>query len=418
MRVAQVREFGGPEVLVPAELPDPVAGPDEVVVAVDHIDTLFVQTQIRAGEFGEYFDVRPPYVPGGGISGTVASTGSEVDPAVWTGRRVIAAVEPGSYASLAAVPVDHLVPVPENLGLREAAALVHDSVTALALLELTALKAGETVLITGASGGMGTLLVQLARSLGARVVAVARGDEKTALVRELGAHEVVDAASPDWPERAAAVLGGAGADVVLDGVGGAVGAAAFPLTAPGGRFSAHGAPTGHGFAAVSPEEAAARAITLLGIADVQLTPERRTTLAARALEEAAAGRLRTVIGAVFPLERAGDACTSPTRRGDGCSGTSWTRRAGPRGASAGRCSRPRGPSRTERWPRTRPCRSSTSPTGTRRRPSVASPWARTAGPTTAARRRCGYAARPRSTRAWPSTRRAPICTSAIPAGAP
>ncbi|MFI1105591.1 zinc-binding dehydrogenase [Streptomyces melanogenes] len=306
MRVAQVEKFGGPEVLVPAELPDPVAGPDEVVIAVDHIDTLFVQTQIRAGAFGEYFDVEPPYVPGGGVSGTVASTGAEVDPAVWSGRRVIAAVEPGSYASLAAVPVDHLVPVPDGVGLREAAALVHDSVTAMALLDLTALKAGETVLITGASGGMGTLLVQLARSRGARVVGLARGEEKLSLVRELGAHEVVDAALPDWPRRAAEVLGG-GADVVLDGVGGAVGAAAFPLTAPGGRFSAHGAPTGQGFAPVPPEEADRRSITVLGIADVQIPPARRVTLAARALEEAAAGRLRTVVGAVYPLERAGEA---------------------------------------------------------------------------------------------------------------
>ncbi|MFC0847568.1 zinc-binding dehydrogenase [Streptomyces noboritoensis] len=305
MRVAQVKEFGGPEVLVPAELPDPVAGPDEVVIAVDHIDTLFVQTQIRAGAFGEYFDVAPPYVPGGGVSGTVVSTGAEVDPAQWSGRRVIAAVEPGSYASLAAVPVDHLVPVPDGLGLREAAALIHDSVTALALLDLTALKAGETVLITGASGGMGTLLVQLARSRGARVVGVARGREKLALVLELGAHEVVDAALPDWPRRAAEALGG-GADVVLDGVGGAVGAAAFPLTAPGGRFSAHGAPTGD-FAAVLPEEAARRSITVLGIADVQIPPARRVALAARALEEAASGRLRTVVGAVYPLERAGEA---------------------------------------------------------------------------------------------------------------
>lgn len=315
MRVAQVQEFGGPEVLVAAELPDPVAGPDEVVIAVDHIDTLFVQTQIRAGAFGEYFDVEPPYVPGGGVSGTVTATGAEVDPAVWAGRRVIASVEPGSYASLAAVPVDHLVPVPDGVGLREAAALVHDGVTALALLDLTALKAGETVLITGASGGMGTLLVQLARARGARVVAVARGAEKTALVRELGAHEVVDAASADWPRRAAEALGGAGADVVLDGVGGELGAAAFPLTAPGGRFSAHGAPTGHGFAAIPPEEASARAITVLGIADVQIPPSQRVSLATRALEEAAAGRLRTVIGAVYPLGRAGEAHAAIEGRG-------------------------------------------------------------------------------------------------------
>lgn len=127
------------------------------------------------------------------------------------------------------------------------------------------------------------------------------------LVRELGAHVVVDAASPDWPRHAAEALGGPGADVVLDGVGGALGAAAFPLTATGGRFSAHGAPTGHGFAAVPTDEADRRSITVLGIADVQLTPARRVTLATRALEEAAAGRLRTVIGAVYPLERAGEA---------------------------------------------------------------------------------------------------------------
>ncbi|MFD9790331.1 zinc-binding dehydrogenase [Streptomyces sp. NPDC059070] len=306
MRVAQVEEFGGPEVLVPAELPDPVAGPGEVVVAVDHIDTLFVQTQIRAGAFGDFFDVRPPYVPGGGVSGTVVATGEGVDAAQWTGRRVVAPVEVGSYASLATVPADHLAPVPEGVGLREAAALVHDAVTALALLDLTAVEPGETVLVTGASGGMGTLLVQLARARGARVVAVARGPEKTALVRELGAHTVIDAASPDWPDRAREALGERGADVVLDGVGGALGAAAFALTADAGRFSAHGAPTG-AFATVPEAGAARRGIRLLGIADVQLTPTTRASLTTRALTEAAAGRLRPVIGAVFPLERAAQA---------------------------------------------------------------------------------------------------------------
>ncbi|MFI6475038.1 zinc-binding dehydrogenase [Streptomyces sp. NPDC050516] len=314
MRVAQVREFGGPEVLVPAEAPDPVAGAGEVLVAVDHIDTLFVQTQIRAGAFGEFFDVKPPYVPAGGASGTVTATGPGVDPA-WVGRRVAVAGQADSYAELMAVPAAHLSPVPDGIGLREAASLVHDGVTALALLDNTALKPGETVLITGASGGMGTLLVQLARALGARVVGVARGPEKTALVRELGADQVVDAADSDWPEAARAALGEGGADLVLDGVGGQLGLAAFPLTADGGRFSAHGAPAGTGFAAADPDEARRRGITLLGIGDVQLTPERRTALLDRVLEEAAAGRLRSVIGAVFPLERAADAHRAIEGRG-------------------------------------------------------------------------------------------------------
>ncbi|MGW2817987.1 zinc-binding dehydrogenase [Streptomyces sp. NPDC001415] len=309
MRVAQVREFGGPEVLGTVEAPDPVAGPGEVLVAVDHIDTLFVQTQIRAGSFGEFFDVKPPYVPGGGASGTVTATGPGVDPA-WVGRRVAAAGQADSYAELMAVPAARLSPVPGGVGLREAAALVHDGVTALALLENTALKPGETVLITGASGGMGTLLVQLAHGLGAKVVGVARGPEKTALVRELGADEAVDASDSGWGRRARVALGEGGADLVLDGVGGRLGLAAFPLTADGGRFSAHGAPSGTGFAAVDPDEARRRGITLLGIGDVQLTPERRTALLDRVLAEAAAGRLRSVIGEVFPLERAADAHTA------------------------------------------------------------------------------------------------------------
>ncbi|MGW3657867.1 zinc-binding dehydrogenase [Streptomyces sp. NPDC005151] len=84
MRVALVRELGGPEVLVPAEQPDPVAGPDKVVIDVSDVDTLFMETQIRSGAFRDYFPVVPPYVPGGGIAGTVRTVGEGVD-ARWAG---------------------------------------------------------------------------------------------------------------------------------------------------------------------------------------------------------------------------------------------------------------------------------------------------------------------------------------------
>ncbi|MCT9091174.1 zinc-binding dehydrogenase [Streptomyces sp. ASQP_92] len=314
MRVAQVREFGGPEVLVPVEVVDPVAGAGEVVVAVDHIDTLFVQTQIRAGGFREFFGIEPPYVPGGGVSGTVAAAGPGVD-AAWVGRRVAVSGIDDTYAELVTAPAARLSPVPDGVGPREAASLVHDAVTALALLENTALKPGETVLITGASGGMGTLLVQLAHGLGARVAGVARGPEKTALVRKLGADLVIDAGEQEWGRRARAALGEGGADLVLDGVGGQLGRDAFALTADGGRFSAHGAPSGTGFAAVDPDEARRRDIALLGIGDIQVTAERRTALLDRALREAAAGRLRPVIGGVFPLARAADAHRAIEGRG-------------------------------------------------------------------------------------------------------
>jgi NADPH2:quinone reductase len=179
---------------------------------------------------------------------------------------------------------------------------VHDGVTASGVVERTGVGAGDRVLILGASGGMGTLLVQLARARGAHVVAPARGAAKLALVRELGADETVDLTAGDWPERARAALGGA-ADVVLDGVGGALGAAAFALTADGGRFSAHGAPTG-GFAPVDADEAKRRGITLHGIQDYRYGPADRRRLTTAAFAEAAAGRLRPVIGEVFPLDRA------------------------------------------------------------------------------------------------------------------
>ncbi|NUR40994.1 MAG: zinc-binding dehydrogenase [Streptomyces sp.] len=349
MRAAQVQGFGGPEMLVPVDLPDPVPGRGEVLIEVAYADTIFVETQLRTGWGREYFPTTPPYVPGGGVSGVVAAVGPDVDGA-WLGRRVVSHVT-GSYASKATAAVTSLTPVPAGLDLLTAAALVHDGVTATGLLDLTAVTADDQVLVLGASGGMGTLLVQLARSRGARVTALARGAEKLALVRELGATAAVDITDDDWlgrvrealgadgareamggdgvrealggepvreamgrdgareamgGERVREAVGRDGADVVLDGVGGQLGAAALALTADGGRFSAHGAPTG-GFATVDAAEAERRGIKVFGIGDVQFGPAEVRRLMARALDEAAAGRLRVVIGAVFPVERAGEA---------------------------------------------------------------------------------------------------------------
>ncbi|AVH57978.1 MULTISPECIES: zinc-binding dehydrogenase [Streptomyces] len=306
MRAAQVKAFGGPEVLVPVEVPDPVPASGEVVIDVAYADTIFVETQVRAGWGREYFPVTPPYVPGSGVAGVVSALGPDA-PAEWLGRRVISFVT-GGYAERAVAPASALSVVPDSVDLLHAAALVHDGVTASGLLELTGIRATDRVLVLGASGGMGTLLIQLAHARGARVVGVARGAAKLALVRELGADAAIDATRDDWPAAARHALGGReeAADVVLDGVGGQLGAAAFPLTADGGRFSAHGAPTG-GFSPVDPAEAARRDITLLGIGDVQFGPDDLRRFTSAALTEAAAGRMRPLIGEVFPLEGAGEA---------------------------------------------------------------------------------------------------------------
>ncbi|MEU9666556.1 zinc-binding dehydrogenase [Streptomyces bobili] len=300
MRAVQVKAFGGPEVLDTTDLPDPAPGPGEVLIDVDHVDTIFVETQIRAGWGREQFDTEPPYVPGGGVSGTVAAVGAGVEDG-WLGRRVTSFVR-GGYAERATAAVGALTPVPDGLELLHAAALVHDGVTAQGLLERTAVSSGDRVLVLGASGGMGTLLIQLARARGARVVAAARGARKLALVKELGAHATVDVSAQDWVERARDALGG-GAEVVLDGVGGELGSAALPLTVDLGRFSAHGAPTG-AFSAPDPEEVERRGISVFGIADVQFAPADVRRLRTSALDEAAAGRLRPVIGEVFPLAEA------------------------------------------------------------------------------------------------------------------
>src|ERR1022692_4381137 len=133
MRVIQVTQFGGPEVLTPGEAPDPVAGPGEAVIVVSAADVLFLDTQIRSGSARGYFAVKPPYEPGSGVAGRVVSVGPGVDPG-WTGRRAV--TRPGGqegYAEMAMAPADGLVQVPDSLGLREAAALLHDGPTALGL---------------------------------------------------------------------------------------------------------------------------------------------------------------------------------------------------------------------------------------------------------------------------------------------
>jgi NADPH2:quinone reductase len=306
VRVVEVTRFGGPDVLKPAEAPDPVAGPGQVVVDVFAADVLFVETMVRRGWGREYFPVEPPYVPGDGVAGQVISVGKGVDPG-WVGRKVVTRTgERGGYAEQAVVGVRGLIPVPDGLGLREAAALIHDGNTAMALAEAVPIRSGEWVLVVAAAGGMGVLLLQLARAAGARVIGAARGKRKLDLATELGADVVADYSEPDWAERVLQVSGGAGPDVVFDGVGGEIGRAAFEVTARGGRFSAHGAPSGE-FAMIDPHEAERRGITVSGIEQVRLSPTDALPLAERALSEAAAGRIRPIIGQAFPLERAADA---------------------------------------------------------------------------------------------------------------
>ncbi|MFI7124845.1 zinc-binding dehydrogenase [Nonomuraea sp. NPDC050153] len=306
MRVVRVIEFGGPEMLVPGEAPDPVAGPGQVVVDVAVAGMTFVETQIRRG--ADRWHARPelPYVPGGLVAGRVSSVGAGVDPA-WAGRRVIAGTgETGGFAERAVAAVEELFPVPGELGLPEAVALHSDGSTAQGLVEGAKIRPGEWVLVEAAAGGVGSLLVQLARTAGARVVGAARGSRKLDLARELGAEAVVDYSEPAWTEQVLEATGGAGPDVVFDGVGGEIGRAAFEVTARGGRFSVHGASSGEA-TAVDPERARHKGVEVIGIEQLFGFGPHLVRWAEQMMAQAAAGLVRPVIGQTFPLERAADA---------------------------------------------------------------------------------------------------------------
>ncbi|GAA3078746.1 zinc-binding dehydrogenase [Streptosporangium carneum] len=306
MRVVQVTRFGGPEVLVPSEAPDPVAGPEQVVVDVSVAGMTFVETQIRRGV--DRWHSRPalPYVPGGTVAGRVSSVGEGVDPS-WSGRRVIADIgETGGFAERAVTVVENLIPVPEGLGLPEATALHTDGSTASGLVEGARILPGEWVLVEAAAGGVGTLLVQLARAAGAKVVGAARGAGKLDLVRDLGAAAVVDYSDPDWAKQVREATGGAGPDVVFDGVGGEIGRTAFEVTADGGRFSVHGASSGE-VTAIDPAQARRRGVRVIGIEQLFGFGPQMRDWAEHVMSAAVAGRIRPIIGQTFPLERAADA---------------------------------------------------------------------------------------------------------------
>lgn len=304
MRVAKVERFGGPEVLMAAEMPDPVAGPGQVVVRVTAADVLFVETVVRRGEGGGYFPVKPPYVPGGAVAGQVISVAKGVEPS-WIGQRVVAGMAGGGYAQQAIALVADLVPIPDGLGMDEAVALFHDGRTALGLLEATGAHAGESVLVTAAAGGLGILLVQRARSSGAHVVAAARGQAKLRLVRELGAETVVDYSEPDWTSRVREATGGTGPDVVFDGAGGQKAAQPSRSPVPGG-----GSPRTAQQVAHSPTSIPRRqndAGSVRGIEQVQFTSADVRRLVVQVLSDAASGQIRPVIGQRFSLEHAADA---------------------------------------------------------------------------------------------------------------
>ncbi|WP_280346338.1 zinc-binding dehydrogenase [Nocardia neocaledoniensis] len=313
MRAVQVKEFGGPEVLEVGEIPTPRPGSAEVVVDVEVADVMFLDTRLRSGWGQDFFPLSPPYVPGGAIGGVVTAVGAEVDPS-WLGKRVVTqtaasgiggGVPTGGYAEQSLAKAETLVEIDPALSTEQAVALAHDGRTGLAVFDRAAVAPGSWVLITAAAGGLGTLLTQLSVAAGAKVVAAARGTDKLALARRLGASAVVDYSLDGWADQVREITGG-GADLVFDGAGGAIGGSALTAAADKGLFLGYGSAAGD-FADVDADAAAARGVSVLGLFDIVGGEVDWQALARRAQREVAAGRLEVIVGQTFPLERAAEA---------------------------------------------------------------------------------------------------------------
>lgn len=303
MRVVRVREFGPPQVLriEEAEAPRPSAG--QVVVAVEVAGVIYGETIVRSGRY----PLPLPYEPGMEVGGRVVEVGPDADPSL-EGRLVVATTlgNARGYAEVALAETGNVYPVPDGLPLEQAVPVFQAGAVAAGILSAMRVRDGETVLVTAAAGRVGSLLVQLARASGARVIGAVGGPGKLAAAAGAGADVTVDYGGPGWVSEVRAATDGRGADVVLDAIGGTVGEQALEATAEGGgRFGVYGFASGT-WVPLDTRSLVRRGLSVvapLGIAFAKPAAEQRAD-AERALDAAAAGDLTPRVHATYPLEQA------------------------------------------------------------------------------------------------------------------
>ena len=215
MRAIQVSQTGGPEVLTLVDIPVPTPKPNEALVEIKASGVNFIDVYFREGRYPAPL----PFINGQEAAGIVKEVGAEVS-GVKVGDRVAYTSSLGSYAEYAAVPAVRLVKIPDGLSFEQGAAAMLQGMTAHYLLNSTyKLQNGETALIHAAAGGVGLLLVQMAKKIGARVIATAGTEEKSQLAREAGADECIIYTQADFETETKRLTGGQGVHVVYDGVG-------------------------------------------------------------------------------------------------------------------------------------------------------------------------------------------------------
>jgi NADPH2:quinone reductase len=236
MRAVQIEQFGGPEVLQVADVPEPVPGEGEVLIEVERAGMNFADTHQRENSYLARFEL--PLILGGEVSGTVAKPADGLEP----GRRVVAMIPHGGYAEYAAAPAATTFPLPDGVDGGAALALLIQGLTAWHLFRTSAkLAPGESVVVVSGAGGVGSLAVQLAKPLGAgRVIATASSEEKRRKALELGADAAVDPAEQDLTAAIRDANEGKPVDIVLEMSGGRVFDACLDAVAPFGRLVAYG----------------------------------------------------------------------------------------------------------------------------------------------------------------------------------
>ncbi|HYG89342.1 MAG TPA: NADPH:quinone oxidoreductase family protein [Azospirillum sp.] len=238
MKAILIKEHGKPEDLVIEELATPTPEPNQVLVDVKSIGVNYPDLLVIGGKY-QILAARP-FSPGKDASGVVRAVGSAVT-ACKPGDRVVCQLEYGAYAEQIVVPETQCFVIPDEMSFEEAAAMGLVYQTAhFALVDRGLYQRGETVLVNGATGGVGLAAVQTAKGLGATVIAGVLGEEQAAVARENGADHVIDLSMPDLRnalrERVRELTGGRGADIVLDPVGGEVFQASLRALAWRGRI--------------------------------------------------------------------------------------------------------------------------------------------------------------------------------------
>lgn len=215
MKAIQVAQTGGPEVLQLADVATPKPKSNEALVKIHAIGLNFIDVYFREGRY----PAQVPFIPGREMSGVITEVGSDVKD-LKPGDRVAQTGTMGSYAEYQAVPADHLVKLPDSVTFEQAAAVMLQGATAHYLVKSTfPLKATDTLLLHAAAGGVGLLLTQMAKKIGAHVIGTVSTEGKAKLAREAGADDIIFYTQQDFVAEVRRITGGKGVDVVYDGVG-------------------------------------------------------------------------------------------------------------------------------------------------------------------------------------------------------